>query len=45
MVEKLFARINEMQDEIDRLKREAGGNGRPAKVDERKVKEMVNAEK
>ncbi len=43
MVEKLFARINEMQDELDKTKKEAGGNGKPAKIDAKKVKEMVQS--
>jgi len=43
MVEKLFARINEMQDELDKMKKVEGGNGKPAKVDANKVKEMAKS--
>ena len=43
MVEKLFARINEMQDELDKLKRVGGGNGKPAKIDAKKVEELVKS--
>lgn len=41
MVEKLFARINEMQDELDKMKKVEGGNEKPSKIDAKKVKEMV----
>ena len=45
MVDKLFARVNEMQDQIDKRQKEKGGNGKPAKVDIKKMEEMITAGK
>jgi len=43
MVEKLLSRVSEMQDEIYKLKKEIGGNGKLQKVEHKKVKEFVKA--
>jgi len=43
MVEKLLSRVSEMQDEIYKLKKEIGGNGKLKKVEHKKVKEFVKA--
>jgi hypothetical protein len=32
-----------MQDELDKAKKVEGGNGKPAKIDAKKVEEMVKA--
>lgn len=45
MVDRLFARVNEMQDQIDKMQKEKGGNGKPAKVDVKKMEEMITAGK
>jgi hypothetical protein len=43
MVEKLLNRVSEMQEEIHKLKKEIGGNGKLKKTEHKKVKEFVKA--
>ncbi len=43
MVDKLLRRVNEMQDEIYKLKREIDGNGKLGKDNHKKVRELIKA--